>query len=171
MLEVRNRLERPLLRRLTNSRGGPAPLVLYQTGGSGERAAWVLREGPDGYEKPRVAQRISCDGRDYATGDLRWTADGRAVYAVHRERRGPDGGPAPLWCFEWESGRLFITDPAFAPPGVMSILDTADAMARRLWEHGGPGELAVSWRDYGVRGTPLWFWETARWERALPRDG
>jgi hypothetical protein len=174
VIEVRHGLRHPSLLRVSGAPPAPA-LTFYQKGHASAREAWLFDEPQGSAGPPRLIQRIECRPEFTAIGDIRWSANGRAVYAAGRDpqRRGV---PLLRWLFEFDSaspgshgsGRLFVSSPDFAVVGRTAFVEDAAALTARWQRHGGAGPVAVAWYDLGASGPPLFSWQTTRWENALP---
>ena len=113
-------------------RTGPA-LIFYQKGYAAAREAWIFDEPQGSAGPPRVIQKVDCRASNTLTGEIRWTADGRAVYAAGRTpvKRGV---PELRWLFEFDSprsderGRLFLSTPDLALPGRTAFVENSTAL-------------------------------------------
>lgn len=166
-IEIRSRMDRPSIMR-RDGEGAEPDLVFYQKGPPARRVAWILCEPGGKGAAPRVVQRVPCSPGDTETGEIRWTADGRGVYADKRvpARRGK--APEILWLHTFADGRLFISDESFALKGATAILQTPEGLLAQWKRMGGAGKTVASWYELGAQGETLWSWQTTRWERALP---
>lgn len=166
-LEVANTLRHPSVLRVESPDGG-SRLTFYQTGGAADRTAWLFHEAGGTGGAPALIQRIDCTPADRTTGEIRWTADGGAVYAVSRAPHVPGADPDLLWLYELTEQRLFITREESAVRGPTVILAEAGSVVDRWRRRGGAGGLVAQWYDLGKRGSHLFFWQTTRWKRQLP---
>lgn len=191
-LEVRNVLRHPSVLFRAGPKGAPG-LVFYQKGHASAREAFLLDEpdGPDG--PPRLIQHIDCRPQFSDIGEIRWTADGKAVYAAGRTPQSR-GVPVIRWLYVFSSeensaagglgkqkaaaasesaatrpkqGRLYISQPDYALPGRTAFVEKPDALTARWHLHQGAGPLAAAWYDLGAKGGHLFSWQTTRWEKAL----
>lgn len=167
--ELFNMLQRPSLTKLS----GPAQaasFVLYQKGRPAEREAWLFVE-PDGDRgPPRCFQFVDCSEKDTATGDLQWTFDGAALYAVKRKPEQTAGPARPLWLYEFTTGKLWSAQAEALRSVVPVQLVSEQSLMEMVQRHGGAGPVAVQWYDMGKRGAYLFAWEITRWEQALPES-
>lgn len=189
-VEVRNGLRHPSVRRVAPPAGASA-LTFYQKGQASAREAWLFDEPQGTAGPPRLIQRIDCRLQATAIGEIRWTADGRAVYAAGRDpsQRGvpvvrwlfemdpPEGKPtgkgapgkkAPAASLSPPEGRLYLSGPEYALPGRTAFVEDPTALTNRWRQHGGAGMVASVWYDLGAMGPPLFSWQTTRWENRLP---
>ncbi len=146
----------------------PAPgLVFYQKGRASAREAWLFDEPQGTAGPPRLIQRIECSAVPQAVGEIAWTSDGKAVFAAGRrlEKRGE---PLVRWLFEFETARLYLSDPEFSLPGRTAFVEDPAALTDRWRRHGGTGATAANWYDLGAIGPRLFSWQATRWEQALP---
>lgn len=166
VVEVRNGLRHPSLLRVAAPRAG-ATLTFYQKGYPSAREAWILDEPQGSAGPPRLIQKVDCRPSNTLMGEIRWTADGGAVYAAGRipVKRGV---PELRWLFESASGRLFVSTPDFALPGRTAFVEDAAALTARWRQHQGAGPVAATWYGLGATGPHLFSWQTTRWENALP---
>jgi hypothetical protein len=166
VVEVRNGLRHPSVRRMPAPKAGAA-LIFYQKGYASAREAWIFDEPQGSAGPPRVIQKVDCRPSNTLTGEIRWTADGQAVYAAGRTplRRGV---PQLRWLFEFEAGRLFVSTPDLALPGRTVFVEDSAALTARWRQHQGAGPVAVTWYELGAEGPHLFSWQTTRWENALP---
>lgn len=161
-IEVRNVLRHPsLMRRSTDD--GSGALTFFQRGSASAREAWIFDEPQGSSGPPRLIQHVDCRPDQSGVGEVRWSATLSAVYAVGRAPR-----KEIRWVFDRSTGRLFVSDPEFALPGVTAIAEAPAALAARLKRLGGQGPVAASWYEMGARGDHLFFWQTTRWENRLP---
>ncbi len=190
VVEIRNGFRHPSVHRVSPPAGAPA-LTLYQKGHASAREAWLFDEPQGTSGPPRLIQRIDCRLQATDIGEIRWTADGRAVYAAGREPL-QRGVPVVRWLFEFElprgktatkspavgavraqamtpsSGRLYLSAPEYAVPGRTAFVEDAAALTARWRQHGGAGGLVAAWYDLGAKGPRLFSWQTTRWENLLP---
>ena len=166
VVEVRNGLRHPSVRRMPAPKAGAA-LIFYQKGSPSAREAWIFVEPQGTAGPPRLIQKVDCRPSNTLTGEIRWTADGQAVYAVGRTplRRGV---PQLRWLFEFEAGRLFVSTPDLALPGRTVFVEDSAALTARWRQHQGAGPVAATWYELGAQGPHLFSWQTTRWENALP---
>lgn len=165
--ELLNLLERPSLTKLSGP-AGAGRFVLYQKGRAADREAWLFVE-PDGERgPPRCFQMVECSDRDTVTGDLQWTFDGAALYAVKRKPEQTAGPGRPLWLYEFTTGRLWSSQVEALKSAVPVTAVTEQTLVEMVFRHGGHGPVAVPWYDLGRRGAYLFAWEITRWERAIP---
>jgi hypothetical protein len=166
VVEVRNGLRHPSVRRMPAPKAGAA-LIFYQKGYASAREAWIFDEPQGSAGPPRVIQKVDCRPSNTLTGEIRWTADGQAVYAVGRTplRRGV---PQLRWLFEFKAGRLFVSTPDLALPGRTVFVEDSAALTARWRQHQGAGPVAATWYELGAQGPHLFSWQTTRWENALP---
>lgn len=193
-IEVRNVLRHPSVLFRSGPKDAPR-LIFYQKGRASAREAFLLDEpaGPEG--PPRLIQRIDCRPQFNEIGEIRWTADGRAVYAAGRTPQSR-GVPVVRWLYEFSvrppataaaapdkskpasaatltnsqpppEGRLYISEPAFALPGRTAFVETPAALTARWKQHQGAGPVAAVWYELGPKGDHLFSWQTTRWEKAL----
>lgn len=161
-LEIRNVLRHPsLMRRQTPDK--KRTLTFFQRGQAAAREAWIFDEPQGGSGPPRLIQHVDCRPKETRIGELRWTADQEAVYATAKPPQ-----KEIRWLFESANGRLFVSDPDFALPGVTAIAESPEALLARCKRHGGQGPSAAAWYDLGLQGPHLFFWQTTRWEKRLP---
>ncbi len=165
-VEVRNALRHPSLLRVPAPQAGPS-LAFYQKGAAAAREAWLFDEPQGSAGPPRLIQRIDCRPSNTLIGEIRWTADGGAVYAAGRNPV-PRGAPQVRWLFEFAGGRLFVATPDQALPGRTVFVEEAATLASRWRQHGGAGPVAAAWYVLGAQGPRLFSWQTTRWEKALP---
>ena len=170
-VEVRNRLRHPSLLRASAGPGGSA-LVFYQKGHAAAREAWLFDEPQGSAGPPRLLQRIDCRAPLSELGELRWTADGRAIYAAGQSAAGR-GVPVLRWMVEFaEAGSgpaaLVVSRADWALAGRAFLLEGPAAMGARWRRHGGAGAVVLSWYEVGKQGPHLFSWQTTRWEQALP---
>lgn len=165
-VEVRNALRHPSVLRVPALKQGPS-LTFYQKGPAVSREAWLFDEPRGSAGPPRLIQRIDCRPANTLIGEIRWTGDGKAVYAAGRTpvRRGV---PELRWLFEFGSGRLFVSTPDQALPGRTVFVEDAVALTSRWRQHQGAGPVVAAWYELGARGPRLFSWQTTRWENALP---
>ena len=165
-VEVRNALRHPSVLRVPAPGGGPA-LTFYQKGPAAAREAWLFDEPQGSAGPPRLIQKIDSRPANPLIGELRWTGDGKAVYAAGRTplRRGV---PELRWLFEFRSGRLFVSTPDQALPGRAVFVEDAAALTSRWRQHQRAGPAAAAWYALGAQGPHLFSWQTTRWENALP---
>lgn len=165
-VEVRNGFRHPSVRRVAGPKAGPV-LTFYQKGHASARGAWIFDEPQGSAGPPRLIQWIDCRPSNTAIGEIRWTADGRAVYAAGRVPL-KRGVPEVRWLFEFGTGRLFVSTPDQALPGRTVFVEDAAALTARWRQHQGAGPVAAVWYDLGAQGPHLFSWQTTRWENALP---
>ncbi len=195
VIEVINRMLRPTAWTPPPPVGAPA-LTFYGKSEGATQTTWILDEPAGGSGPPRLIQRLSHEQMK-DTGEIRWSADGRAVYATGRRMtvRGP---PVVRWIFEFDVapsprppagsarvletaaaagagnnvdppvGRMFVSKMEWAPPGGIAFVEDPAALTARWKQHGGTGALASSWYDLGVKRPYLYSWQTTRWENVLP---
>jgi hypothetical protein len=167
-LEVRNGLRHPSVLRRPPPAGAPG-LTFYQKGYASAREAWLFDEPQGSKGPPRLIQRIDCRPQVTEIGDIRWTGDGRAVYAAGRVAQAR-GVPVVRWLFEFESGRLYISKPELGLPGRTVFVEETAALTARWQQHQGAGPVAAAWYDLGALGPRLFSWQITRWEQALPEQ-
>lgn len=165
-VEVRNGLRHPSVRRVPAPKTGPA-LIFYQKGSPSARETWIFEEPQGTAGPPRLIQKVDCRPSNTLTGEIRWTADGRAVYAAGRTPL-QRGVPQVRWFFEFEAGRLFVSTPDLALPGRTVFVEDSAALTARWRQHQGAGPVAATWYELGAQGPHLFSWQTTRWENALP---
>ena len=166
VVEVRNGLRHPGVLRVAAPRGAPT-LTFYQKGYASAREAWLFDEPQGSNGPPRLIQRIDCRPQLTDTGEIRWTADGQAVYAAGRTAQSR-GVPMVRWLFEFTTGRLYVSRPELALSGRTVFVENAAALTTRWHQHKGAGALAAAWYDLGALGPRLFSWQVTRWEKALP---
>ena len=174
-VEVRNGLRHPSVLRVPGPGGAPS-LVFYQKGHASAREAWLLDEPEGSAGPPRLIQRIDCRPQSTTVGEIRWTGDGRALYAAGRTPQSR-GVPVLRWLFEFDpgkpgpaaagAGRLFVSGPDAALPGRPAMVEPPAALTARWRQHRGAGPVAAAWYDLGAMGTHLFSWQATRWENAL----
>lgn len=167
-VEVRNALRHPSVLRVASPGNAPR-LTFYQKGPAAAREAWLCDEPQGSAGPPRLIQRIDCRPDNTSIGEIRWSGDGKAVYAAGRTPL-QRGVPQLQWIFEFGTGQLFVTSPDLALPGRTVFVEDAAAMRSRWRQHQGAGDLAAAWYALGAKGTHLFSWQTTRWENALPRS-
>jgi len=189
-VELRNGLRHPSVRRVAPPAGAPA-LTFYEKGHASARESWLFDEPQGTAGPPRLIQRMDCRLQATDIGEIRWTADGRAVYAAGREAL-QRGVPVVRWLFEFEpprgkppvkvplggavraqaspskGGRLYLSAPEYALPGRTAFVEEAAALTGRWRQHGGAGAVVAAWYDLGAKGPRLFSWQTTRWENLLP---
>ena len=165
-VEVRNALRHPSVLRAAPPKSGPA-LTFYQKGRAAAREAWLCDEPQGSSGPPRLIQRIDCRPDNTLIGEIRWTGDGKAVYAAGRTPV-QRGVPELRWLFEFGSGRLFVATPGLALPGRTAFVEDSANLTSRWRRHQGAGALAAAWYALGAQGPHLFSWQTTRWENALP---
>ena len=166
VVEIRNALRHPSVLRVPGPPDAPA-LTFYQKGAASARVAWLFDEPRGSGGPPRLIQQIDCRPDHTLIGEIRWTGDGKAVYAAGRApvRRGVS---EVRWLFEFGTGRLSISSPDLAVPGRTVFVEDSSALTGRWKQHRGAGPLAVTWYALGAQGPHLFSWQTTRWENALP---
>ena len=166
VVEVRNALRHPSVLRVAGPPGAPA-LTFYQKGAASARGAWLFDEPRGSAGPPRLIQWIDCRPSNTLTGEIRWTGDGKAVYAAGRTmlRRGV---PEIRWLFEFANGRLFVGTPDTALERRTVFVEDSAALTSRWKQHRGTGPMAAAWYSLGAQGPHLFSWQTTRWENALP---
>lgn len=167
-VEIRNGFRHPSVLRVSWNPPAPA-LVFYQKGHAAAREAWLMDE-PDGSSgAPRLIHRLDLRPSMPQNKEVRWTADGAAVYTVStsmdRQARREIS-----WLFEFSPGQLFVADPTEAMPGRTVFVETQSALQARLRQHSGAGAVAARWFELGALGPRLFSWQTTRWERILPES-
>ncbi len=143
-------------------------LVLYQKGRAGSREAWLLTEPQGDSGPPRCFQRIDCTDADKFTGGLRWSYDGKTLYATRRRPQSMDAGDRPLWVYEFETNKLWSVSDAPGAGTFPLLPATERTLVDLINRHGGKGPAVVSWYDLGKHGEHLFAWQLTRWENALP---
>ncbi len=166
-VEVGNGLRRPSLLRVE---GGGKGLVFYQRGRAEAREAWLFEEPEGSGGRPRLLQRIDCGAPLSELGELRWTADGRAIYAAG-ERPGGRGVPTVRWMCELGAGesQLVVSRAGLALRGGAVLVEGPKELGARWRRHGGAGAEVVPWYELGKQGAHLFSWQATRWEQELPR--
>ena len=165
-VEVRNVLRHPSVMLIKAPKEGPA-LTFYHKGAASAREAWLFDEPQGSAGPPRLIQRIDCRPDNTLIGEIRWTGDGKAVYATGRTPL-QRGVPGLRWIFEFGSGRLFCSTPDLALPGRTAYVEKSADLTARWRQHQGAGPLAAAWYALGAQGPHLFSWQTTRWEKALP---
>lgn len=165
-VEVRNVLRHPSERRVPGPQGASA-LTFYQKGPAKAREAWLFDEPQGSAGPPRLIQRIDCRASPNLIGEIRWTGDGRAVYAAGRNPQSR-GVPVVRWLYEFEAARLFVSTPELALPGRTVFVEDPAPLTARWRQHQGAGPVVASSYELGAQGPHLFSWQTTRWENALP---
>jgi len=119
-------------------------------------ALWTAREG-----QAELARRISSGGRDYDGYDgLRWTPDGRIVFASNR------GGNVDLWTSDADGanerqltfGPGSNTYPAVSPDGRFIVFSSTRTGSSCLWkmdaDGGNPVQLTRQGKEYQSQISP-----------------
>ena len=193
VIEVKNRVRRPTAWTPSPPAGTPA-LTFYGKSDGATRTTWIFDEPAGEAGPPRLIQELS-HAQLKATGEIRWSADRRAVFATSREVV-ERGVPVVLWLFEFgtdpsyrspagvsgagpkeeaaekttapaPAGRIYVSHEDLAPRWLTAIKENAAALTARWKQHGGSGPLAASGYDLAIKRPYLYSWQTTRWENAL----
>jgi hypothetical protein len=166
--ELLNLLRRPSLSRIKGP-AGARQLVIYQKGRAANREAWLFVEPEGERAPPHCFHRIDCTENDTLTGDLRWSFDGHALYAVRRRPATLEEAERPLWVYDFKERKLWSLDPKPLASGLPMHAATEAQLVSLINAGTGKGPIAVSWYDFGKRGEYLFAWQITRWENGLPK--
>lgn len=158
VVEVRNRLNRPMMDGPIPAAGGMSRLVLIHSG-SRHRATDLFIENADGSGTPRFVVSLYPAGEDRSGlrrqgfDDIRWTVDRTGFMAT---APGPQRGGAPplLWLYDMDRGVLFGGAEGPQDGYEARLLETAAAAK------GGAGEpflraIDMTSREAGIY-LPAW---------------